>query len=227
MSPSPPGASGRKSFAAPEQYRSTIGRLVPGHALLSPLAIAELVAAGPEVRRVLVVGCGPGDELIALARALPAAEIHGVDVSAEMVAHARDAVAGSGLAARVRVDQGPIEPDAYDAASCLLVLHLLAADVRAQVLADVAAGVRPSGLLVTAEIETVGPTHLAVWLAWAEAAGLPRQRLPVLRRRLTEEFVTLDEDDVVGSLARAGFRPAGHPLAILAVHLRKIGRAHV
>jgi len=68
----------------------------------------ELIAdlkAGPG-ERVLEIGCGTGRNLIAAARRYPAARFYGIDISTEMLATARQAIARAGLADRVRVARG-------------------------------------------------------------------------------------------------------------------------
>jgi S-adenosylmethionine-diacylgycerolhomoserine-N-methlytransferase len=56
--------------------------------------------------RVLEIGCGTGRNLIAAAHRYPGARLFGVDVSTAMLATAANAIAGAGLASRVRVAQG-------------------------------------------------------------------------------------------------------------------------
>jgi SAM-dependent methyltransferase len=55
------------------------------------------------VRRILDLGCGPGDILVRFARYYPDSELAGVDGSAAMLDHARAAVTAAGLSERVRL----------------------------------------------------------------------------------------------------------------------------
>ena len=55
------------------KYRSTIQHSVPGHATILEIAAAAIGEANPAVRRLLVVGPGPGDELPQLLDACPEA----------------------------------------------------------------------------------------------------------------------------------------------------------
>ncbi len=66
--------------------------------------IAELQA--PEGAQVLELGCGTGRNLIAAARAYPAAQFLGIDISDEMLKTARASIAKAGLSGRVEVAQG-------------------------------------------------------------------------------------------------------------------------
>lgn len=78
--------------------------------------------------RVLDAGCGTGNTLVGCARALPAVEFVGVDISASSLEKAREAAVGLN---NVEFVQGDIlcpgfEPRSFDAVVCLGVLHHLA-----------------------------------------------------------------------------------------------------
>ncbi|MFZ5783411.1 MAG: class I SAM-dependent methyltransferase [Pseudomonadota bacterium] len=73
--------------------------------------IAGLVP--PAGGRVLEIGCGTARNLIAAARAWPQASFYGLDISAEMLATARQRVAAAGLAHRIvlaRADATTFDP---------------------------------------------------------------------------------------------------------------------
>jgi SAM-dependent methyltransferase len=82
------------------------------------------------LRRVVDLGCGPGDVMIRLARAAPAVHITAIDGSAPMVALARYAVRAAGLEARVAVLQAyipgvPLREHVCDAVLSKDLLHHL------------------------------------------------------------------------------------------------------
>jgi S-adenosylmethionine-diacylgycerolhomoserine-N-methlytransferase len=66
-------------------------------------------------QRVLEIGCGTGRNLIAAARAYPAAEFAGIDISAAMLATAHAGVVRAGLAPRIRLAEG--DATAFDPAA--------------------------------------------------------------------------------------------------------------
>lgn len=68
--------------------------------------LLEKLPGLPGAGRALDLGCGPGDPTLRVARALPAWRIDGVDGSPAMLALARAAADGAGLAARVRFHAG-------------------------------------------------------------------------------------------------------------------------
>lgn len=60
----------------------------------------------PPGARVLEMGCGTGRNLVAVAKRYPAAELYGIDISAEMLASAARARQRSGLTNRIRLAPG-------------------------------------------------------------------------------------------------------------------------
>jgi ubiquinone/menaquinone biosynthesis C-methylase UbiE len=68
------------------------------------------------------IGCGPGDVIIRLARALPDLHVVALDGSAPMIALARDAVTAAGLADRITLLQGYVPGAALDSHSFDAVL---------------------------------------------------------------------------------------------------------
>ncbi|MCK9795321.1 class I SAM-dependent methyltransferase [Isoptericola sp. 4D.3] len=127
--------------------------------------LAPTLAALPAVHealsrpgaRVLDVGCGFGWSTLALARAYPRAEVHGIDVDRPSVAAARAAAAEAGLAARTRfhladaAELTGVEP--FDAALAFECVHDMPRP--AAVLEAVRRVMRPDGVVVVMD-EAVG-----------------------------------------------------------------------
>lgn len=130
------------------------------------LRLAPALAGVPAVHdvlarpgaRVVDVGCGFGWSTLALARAYPAARLHGVDVDAPSVAAAREAAARAGLADRVTfhladaaalaagLGEGPGDAAPFDAAFAFECVHDMPQPV--PVLDAVRRAVRPDGVVV-------------------------------------------------------------------------------
>jgi SAM-dependent methyltransferase len=120
--------------------------------------LAPTLAALPAVHealsrpgaRVVDVGCGFGWSTLALARAYPGAEVHGIDVDGPSVAAARAAAAEAGLESRVRfhladaAELAAAEP--FDAAFAFECVHDLPRP--AAVLESVRRAMRPDGVVV-------------------------------------------------------------------------------
>lgn len=80
--------------------------------------------------RVLDIGCGPGDVVIRLARAVPGVSITAIDGSAPMISLARTSIRAGGLADRVTAMQGyvpgvALEEHGFDAILSKDLLHHL------------------------------------------------------------------------------------------------------
>jgi ubiquinone/menaquinone biosynthesis C-methylase UbiE len=74
------------------------------------------------LRTAVDIGCGPGDVMIRLARALPDLRVVAIDGSAPMIALARGAVLSAGLGDRITLVQGYVPGVALDAHSFDAVL---------------------------------------------------------------------------------------------------------
>jgi 2-polyprenyl-3-methyl-5-hydroxy-6-metoxy-1,4-benzoquinol methylase len=84
--------SGRVGDAWAQEWRRTDRTLAPvGEALLREIAAQVAGLAGP---RILDLGCGAGTICLALADMIPGADITGVDLSAALVAVARERAGG-------------------------------------------------------------------------------------------------------------------------------------
>lgn len=122
------------AFNNPEhvaRYAEGPARTIPGFATLHRMIVQLLgERLGPEAR-VLVLGAGGGMELLSFTTAQPGWSFVGVDPSLPMLEQARQVLGERG--SRVELREGYI-PDAppgpFDAATCLLTLHLLPDDGR-------------------------------------------------------------------------------------------------
>jgi demethylmenaquinone methyltransferase/2-methoxy-6-polyprenyl-1,4-benzoquinol methylase len=118
--------------------------------------VAALELAG-ERPRILDVATGTGDVAIAIGRRHLAASVVGLDPSAEMLALARDKIAGHGLDARVSLLEGdaqalPFASHAFDATCVAFGIRNLP-DRRAG-LEEMARVTRPGGRVVVLELGT-------------------------------------------------------------------------
>ena len=118
--------------------------------------VAQYVVAGP--RTVVDLGAGTGAGGLALARRFPAAEVLAVDRSTVMLDRVQAAARGEGLDDRVHVVRADLEVTwpavgGVDLVWASSFLHEVA-DTGA-VLEDIHAALRPGGLLVVVEMDTL------------------------------------------------------------------------
>ena len=144
------------------------------------LFVDRLVRDFPaHLRRVLDIGCGPGDVVIRVARSVPDASITAIDGSAPMIALARTAVTAAGLERRVtlvqaRVPGAPVGEHAFDAVLSKDLLHHL-----------------PDPSVLWGEIARLGRAGAAV-----SVMDLVRPSTPADARRIVED-VSADEDPIL------------------------------
>lgn len=123
---------GTEHFADPtivSRYVDAPKRFVPGHQDMLRMCAMLLAESVPDDGEVLVLGAGGGIELTHFAQAQPTWRLTGVDPSPQMLALARDAVGA--FSNRCDLVEGAIDaapPGPFDAASCLLTLHMIPDD---------------------------------------------------------------------------------------------------
>lgn len=108
---------------------------------------------------VLDYGCGTGSLALAMRRRLPAAIVHGFDVSGKSIEHARGRLGAAGSFTANADELG----SQYDAIVMANVLHHVAPARRRAVVEDLAARLAPGGRLVVFEHNPANPlTRYAV-----------------------------------------------------------------
>src|SRR5262249_48856277 len=136
--------------------------------VLRRMAIPPLVRAlrGAPAPELLDVACGTGRFLAQLARALPNARIHGVDLSPYYVAEARRVLARvPGVALGAANAEALPFPDArFDAASSIFLFHELPRDARRNVVREVFRVLRPGARFVVCDSAQADSTDLTPFI---------------------------------------------------------------
>jgi len=162
-------------------------------------ALLARILDGPEAHDVLDVGCGTGTFVIQLARALPRAEVTGLDADEDILARARAKAEGAGAEVGLvcgRADALPFPDDSFDRVATSLVFHHLEPSVKRTALSEARRVLRPGCWL-----------HIADW-------GRPHDllmRIAFFSVRALDGFSNT-RDNVEGRLAalaaEAGFASA-------------------
>lgn len=172
------------------QYRQSRQNSIPGYDVLHELAIAAVKATSVRASQVLVVGPGPGDELIPLLSSCPDADVTVIEPSAQMLEQCERSVAGHANAGRCRflastladALHSGLQPKRFDLVVCHNVVHLVAPDeqvVMLQQLRDLTA--RGGIVLLSSYSEAKDETTLT------EILNVGRQRL--IDRGMSSDFV--------------------------------------
>jgi tRNA (cmo5U34)-methyltransferase len=193
------------------RYTEGPPRIVPGYDGMQRMATLLLAERVRDDARVLVLGAGGGLELKAFAEAQPGWSFDGVDPAAGMLKLAERTLGP--LASRATLHQGYID-DAptgpFDAATCLLTLHFLAAEERRRTAAEVRRRLKRGAPFVVAHLSIPeGEGERALWLsryaAFAVGSGVdPGQAAnagAVIARELP--ILTPEQDEAI--LREAGF----------------------
>lgn len=163
---------------------------------------------------MLVVGCGTGEDLLPLARALPAARFVGIEPAEAMLVHCERRVRDEGLAERVTFhatsleDFGRTEP--FDAATAVLVSqHVFPDEAAAAFFAKLASLLRSDGLLFSADMH-IGAGQdrrliLDSWRRQALLAGIEAELVAGMLERFGSDLAPRDEATIAGFLRAAGF----------------------
>lgn len=173
------------------------------HSRLAALLL-ERCGTLPASGAALDLGCGPGDISIRIARALPGWSIDGVDGSAAMLRHGREAVRTAGLEARVRLVEaylpgGEAPRPSYDLVFSNALLHHLADP---QVIWQAARRwAKPGAPIVVTDLLRPASREEAARVVETHSGGEPE----VLRRDFFNSLLAAYRlDEVRAQLERAG-----------------------
>ena len=209
----------------PARYERLSTGTVPGYAALQELVALAVAAESPPSAKVLDLGCGTGAGVVALARALPEAELVACDPLASMVTAARARCDEARVGARWVVG-GLEEVEAagpFDAVVCTLVLHFVPPRERAAFLTKVRERLVPGGVLVITTLERADAPEIDG--AWrrirrhhAISMGVAPDELAAREAETRGKVHPLTSAELRDELLAAGFAAVMPTFQLLAVH---------
>jgi tRNA (cmo5U34)-methyltransferase len=195
-------------------HDTLVRTVIPGYAHLFAMARALLSPRLGAAARLLVVGAGGGMELVTLAPASLDWRLTAVDPSPNMLKLARERAEQAGYTAQIVFHHGhvhdlPAEP-VYDAATCILVLHLLDDGGKSALLAEIAARLKPGAPLVLADpfgdLNQMPITALLpAWRQFQRDHGRDETAIDALWDGIKQNVRLVDESRLADMLRDAGF----------------------
>lgn len=215
-----------------EEYDASIRQFIPGYETMLREAASAVAAARPAL--VLDLGAGTG----ALSEALLARPEVGVvallDVDEEMLARARERLAGRGERARFTVGSfhDPL-PECDAVAASLALHHVPTLEDKAALFARLHAALRPGGVFVNADVTMPDeePARGDAWRAWAAHlvdSGIAEARAWEHFAEWASEDTYFPLEDELRALEEAGFEAhcTWRDRVSTVVVARKEGRTH-
>lgn len=196
-----------------ENYKRLATASIAGREGLYRLCSAYLSKL-PDKVRILVVGCGTGEELIALAKALPLAEFEAIDPSEPMLKMCSKSVEEEGLSKRITLHNSTLNDftsaHVFDAATAILVSQHLNSDALAQGFFNQIAGyLKPCGLLYSADLH-IGTAQnreliFDLWHRNVIAAGIEKEMADGMLLKIKTDICIREEKTITGFIQSAGF----------------------
>jgi tRNA (cmo5U34)-methyltransferase len=188
----------------------------PGHAGLLQMIGVLLAERVPQEGNLLIVGAGGGLETRYLAGALPRCRFVGVDPARPMLDMART-VAGPAAGDRLTLIEGTVldaPPGPFDAATCILVLHVIPDDgTKARTLENVHRRLKPGApfVLVDQCIDRSAPDfedRVERYGAYALASGVDARTVSGAKEHLRANQCMVPPNRNEQLLRDAGFKQA-------------------
>ena len=192
-----------------DAYDEAIRRFIPGYEAMLDTAAAEIARVDPE--RVLDLGGGTGALSEAILLAAPGATVELIDVDPDMLAVARERLAGYGDRADFREASfdDPL-PDADAVAASLALHHVPTMDEKRRLFVRIHDCLRPGGVFVNADatMPAEPDAREGVWRAWAAhlvSRGIPEERAYRHFAEWQDEDTYVPADVEAAAMRTAGF----------------------
>lgn len=206
-----------------ENYKRLAAASIPGREGLYRLCSAFLSELSGSVH-ILVVGCGTGDELIGLAKALPQAKFEGIDPSEAMLELCKKRVEEEKLSNRIKLHQATLEeflsPNSFDAVTSVLVSQHLESDTHAQdFFHQLASHLKPDGFLYSADLSIASDQDrellFNLWRSHVIMSGIDEEMAEAMLTKIQSDISIRDQATISKFIHKAGFKDIFSPFRSL------------
>lgn len=208
-----------------EELKAIFDQQAPGYdkqwARMSPIRdclhflLGSVLSGLPADARILCVGAGTGAELAFLAQAFPRWTFTAVDPAGAMIEVCRERARADGFLSRCDFHEGYLESLAdnglYDGATCFLVSQfILEPDARTAFFRSIAGRLKPSGILVSADLASDVRSSeydalLRVWLHLMASVDIQPDVVERTRAAYAKDVAILPPPVVAAIIEAAGF----------------------
>ncbi len=199
-----------------EIYEDLAHRVIPGYDTLFPATLALLLERAGASARVLIVGCGTGQEFRSFAPSAPGWSFTAVDPSAEMIRLSQRVAQKVGAGGRTSFYHGYVHElpasERYDAATVINVMHFLRDDgAKEQLMASVSERMPKGGTVALFDLhgDRSAPHHAFFYEAWKRymsLRGYGDAAKARLLRRLAAGIAWVPEERIMQICHDAGLR---------------------
>lgn len=199
------------------KYDKNWSRLAPFKQSLH-LAMQLVLKGLPRDAHVLCIGVGTGAELLAMAEAFPEWHFTAVEPSADMLSQCVDAAKRAGIIGRCDFHGGYLheldDHARFDGATSILVSQfLLEPDDRRGFYRDIAARMKPGGMLISADLsaEEQGGEYGPLFDVWANMMAYTGAKAADREKMLASfgrDVSVLPQEEIEALISSAGFQQA-------------------
>ncbi len=196
------------------RYERNIRQFCPAYDALHRM-LPGWFSGAPEGARFLSVGAGTGVELLALGASHPTAELHGVDLSADMLEACKRRLDEAGLSDRASLHLGTMQEfradKPFDGATSVFVAHFIRdPDARLAYFKAIAASLKPGAPFVFADLfgDAADPGFGIVfenWLGFYATQGVAAEDVAQDRAHIQRDICFEPEERIKALLVEAGF----------------------
>ncbi len=199
-----------------EEYNELASRVIPGYDELFVATLALLQERlGPEAR-ILIVGCGTGQEIEVFAPQSEGWEFDCVDPSPSMVEFSRQVADRIGVSSRVNFHHSYTHElghdKLFDAATVINVMHFLEDDgSKDALMQSVAQRVKPSGTVILFDLhgdpdQAYFKLFYDAWKRYMDLRGYTGKKKEHLLQRLESGIAYVDQDRIIQICSDAGLQ---------------------